>query len=110
MAAKAGDDHNLRNIPVNKAFGNMGDCEYSQNTNQNTNSVFSMFMVKPDSQCSDSNIWSKIQMAMDNTADMSNMRQIPMTKTFGLIGKVEYRENPYINDVSNKFMMKYDSK
>lgn len=51
MAADLGDDHNMRNVPIEKAYAHIGKSQYKPNPNYGDE--YNKFLMKPDKQCTD---------------------------------------------------------
>ena len=51
MAAEAGDDANLRHIPIERGYGHLGKGEYKEN--KTYKGPYNEFMMKPDKNCTD---------------------------------------------------------
>ena len=75
MATEAGDMENLKQIPVERGFGQIGKGEYKKYAHGNK--LYNDFMMKPDKKCSEQEIKLKYEMAHE-MGDIDNMRQIPI--------------------------------
>ena len=64
-------------------------------------------MMKPNKDCTDGELRMKHQMAAD-MGDEHNMRNIPVMKAYGHIGKSDYKPDKTMGKEYNKFMMKPD--
>lgn len=79
MAGDEGDFDNLRQVPLDRAYGQNGRGEYIRNPKYNK--IYNDFMMKPDGQCTEKEIRIKFDMAAD-AGDVHNQRQVPIHKVF----------------------------